>query len=354
MQQTDKMGNSLVHTCALLGRLKKVQYLAGIGADLKKKNNKGEKPIILAAQGGHMNVVEFLAGQGFDQNFDGLKLIRFLVQIPDEGAVKFFKANFHNDLLWPGALFDTVEGGGHIEFLEILWQQEHKLGEMEFDEGLVPIAAENGHALHLKKLIEYGSDCEDADRSGYPPLWLAAYNGHIPCMEILIDSKVSPNDAIDSYENSPLHAAVSNGKRDAVAFLIEKGADVNKRNASGETPIVYTAARGDLQMLELLLDNKASTESQGLIMLLGSLEKGHRQFAEFLLEKKISSANDVGFLDETSQSVLSGAMHCGLIDAVQFLLEHGADANDPSIRFDEDTDPKIIELIEEAKAKKLS
>jgi ankyrin repeat protein len=356
VQQTDKMGNSLVHTCALLGKLKKVQYLFSIGANLKKKNKKGEKPIILAAQGGHMNVVEFLFENcDFDQAFDATMLIRCLVQIPDERAVKFFKENLHNDFIaWPGKLYDTVEGGGHIDFLDFFWQQKAEQGEME---ELVSIAAENGHALHLKKLIEYGCDFHAPNASGYPPLWLASYNGHIPCIEILIDSGALPNDATDRYEDSPLHAAVSKGQYDAVAFLIEKGAEVNKGNDIGDRPIANTGARGDLKMLEFLLSKGASTKSQGFRLLLNSLERGHFDFAEFLLKNKISSADDVGyepFLSKTCQSVLWVALHYGLVDAVHFLLEHGADANDPSISLDEDTDPRIIKLIKEAKAKKLS
>ena len=67
---------------------------------------------------------------------------------------------------------------------------------------------------------------------------------------------------------SPLHCAVSNGKREIVRLLLEAGAQVNVRgHRSDRTPLFMAAEVGDLETARLLLQHGAKlnlTDQYGL------------------------------------------------------------------------------------------
>lgn len=58
----------------------------------------------------------------------------------------------------------------------------------------------------------------------------------------------------DSAKNSLLHRAARYGHSAVVKILIEKGADANKKNKFGMTPLHHAAVGGDLQVVEELLE----------------------------------------------------------------------------------------------------
>ena len=216
MQETDDKGTSLLHTFAYLGQLEEVKYLAKNGADIKKKNNDGEKPIISAAQGGHIDVVEFLFEKGgYDKMFDERKFLLPLVKIADERAVAFFKKHF-GGLKWPKLIIHTVKGGGHLGFLEFFLEQQQERSipgirlrsetilESEKHKSILT-ASKNGHSNHLKKLIEHEFSICVTNRHNFSPLWLAAYNGHISCIEVLMKAGASLNrDKINDTKNNEM------------------------------------------------------------------------------------------------------------------------------------------------------
>lgn len=55
-------------------------------------------------------------------------------------------------------------------------------------------------------------------------------------MDLLISKKCRKNPR-DSGGNTPLHLAVEEGHGDAVRFLLEQGADPDRSNNEGNTPL---------------------------------------------------------------------------------------------------------------------
>ena len=199
MQETNSKGDTLLHTFAYLGRLGKVKYLADSGANLKKNNNNGEKPIISAAQGGHIDVVEFLFQEGgYDKMFDERKFLVPLVKIADKRAVVFFKKHFSH-VIWPTLIVvHAVKGGGDLDFLELFLEQPRSIPGIRWmserqKKKAILTACKNGHADHLKKLIRHNFNIHVTNRAHFSPLWFAAYNGHIPCIEVLMKAGASLN-----------------------------------------------------------------------------------------------------------------------------------------------------------------
>ncbi len=74
------------------------------------------------------------------------------------------------------------------------------------------------------------------NRGGFTPLLYAAREGCIACAKHLIDGKADINLA-DPERTSPLVLALMNFHFDFAAYLIEAGADVDKWDFYGQTPL---------------------------------------------------------------------------------------------------------------------
>jgi ankyrin repeat protein len=84
----------------------------------------------------------------------------------------------------------------------------------------------------------------DSEWQGQTPIQLAAAGGFYEIAELLIEAGAAA-DARDAYGTTPLHEAVSRGRRelpkgrfkDVAELLLARDADVNARDEQGQTPL---------------------------------------------------------------------------------------------------------------------
>lgn len=146
---------------------------------------------------------------------------------------------------------------GKDELLSILLKQNVPLSHG--DPEPFHLAAENGHVNCLKLLLEHESSTShprrllDISRDGdqATATHLASFNGSTPALSFLINEGAN-TEAVDTYGRTPLHRAVSSCHIGAVKLLIAEGADVHCRDKVGQTPMHYTARDGFLDILLLL------------------------------------------------------------------------------------------------------
>lgn len=87
------------------------------------------------------------------------------------------------------------------------------------------------------------------------PLELAAWEGHVEVMRLLLEAGVDENAAnTDQYEMSPMHYAALNGHLEVVRFLVELGADKNQPSSTGETPLHFAASKGHFGLVRFLVE----------------------------------------------------------------------------------------------------
>ncbi|KAL6614239.1 hypothetical protein ACP70R_036509 [Stipagrostis hirtigluma subsp. patula] len=154
--------------------------------------------------------------------------------------------------------------------------------------------------------------------------------------------------ARDREGRTALHAAAAAGEAEAVAALVDMGADTAAADARGRTPLdvarekgyqevvdvlerwelVMTAARrGDLQSLESLLSKRAGVRGRdqyGLTALHLAAIKGHCDAIALLAG---SGCMDIECEDVEGHRPLHLAVEGGHGDAVELLLDMGADVN---------------------------
>lgn len=91
--------------------------------------------------------------------------------------------------------------------------------------------------------------------------------------------------AKNENENTPLQAAIANKQIELVAFLIEKGSDVNVIQSGGWTGLHEAALLGNEEIIVLLLKNGANKmieKNDGKTAYDIALEKGHEHLLHYL------------------------------------------------------------------------
>lgn len=263
------------------------------------------------------NVVRIQGQEIFDaiENND-LKKVKELT-VKDDSVLNF-KDNEGNTPLHYAAIFGLgtiveflLTNGANIDAVNI--QLNTPLYE----------AINNSHDEVSKLLINRGADIHKQNVIGNSPLHIAVQKNRKSIAEILIESGADI-ECKQMAQMTPLNlATLMTNDYDMVRLLIEKGADVNAKNKNGATPLVNAAENGYLDVIDLLLDNKADydTTNNGTIQILNfSAYKGALRLFKFALER---TENDL-FSDETKGKVLMrSALSGGSLEIVELLQEKG-------------------------------
>ena len=106
----------------------------------------------------------------------------------------------------------------------------------------------------VSTLLKRGFDGNTRDPNGLTGLHLASREKSLSAASALLGWSKINVELRTTTDESPLMFAALNGLLDLSKALIAKGADVNK---TGWTPLHYAATRGHLPVISLLLDNHA-------------------------------------------------------------------------------------------------
>lgn len=147
-----------------------------------------------------------------------------------------------------GALFLAIVG-------VVTWvalDQRRQVHEYQF-----MAAAAQGNVSRLTELLakvdvnaRFGGDGETA-------LHRSAARGHLQAVALLLDRGANVN-AVDDEGNTPLLAATYRSHVDVVAMLLKRGAFVNaQEKRHGFTPLLQAVAKNDKQLVQLLLAHGA-------------------------------------------------------------------------------------------------
>ena len=191
-------------------RLETTEILIGAGCDIHARNSAGETPVLAAARGGHITIIEYLLSSGALLPSDSLltaalctescktaKLIRFLVSL--EGI----------DVHAVAPDGDTVL---------------HRVAAFEDEDNCLE---------SLKLLLDLGCDPSLRNSRGETPLHISARKHHVLVVKYLLSQEVQlPSDVLltvasgDEYHMVPM-----------MRLLIREGADPRAVNHNGDTTL---------------------------------------------------------------------------------------------------------------------
>uniref|UniRef100_A0A3B0J6N8 Uncharacterized protein n=1 Tax=Wolbachia endosymbiont of Aleurodicus dispersus TaxID=1288877 RepID=A0A3B0J6N8_9RICK len=179
--------------------------------------------------------------------------------------------------------------------------------------------------------------------------------------EYIREGKTHTTNVINSKDrngNSPLSIAVSKQDLEMMGFLIENGADVNIEDFFRVPPIYYAVTKGTTEMIELLIDKKASISGyfsyagEKRTLVGWAIDENSPEKVEVLLKHGASPNSKFDFYDDSQDSCLHAAIRRDYKKIVELLVKYKADVNVQNERREtpiylaiSSKRPKIIKLL---------
>jgi ankyrin repeat protein len=285
------------------------------------------KCLHMAAQKGHLEIARLLLDYGADPNLDyGFANISGTFS-PLSSAIVAGQYEIAKLFCERGAN-TNVSGGKYYDnlFHESVATRETRFVQLMLEHGadvnsqsdrwqMAPlhVAADIGDAEKCELLIRYKGDVNARTPDGAPPLMFAAASGHYEVCDLLL-SKGAEFD---------IHVATALGQAAWVRRSLEGNSSLaNDRDKRlHRTPLFWAAERGNLEVLELLIQYKADVNARALPFThSGRVVTGPRVW-------NAGSENGNNDAGETPLHLAAGAGHAAIVRA---LLKEGAriDATD--------------------------
>jgi ankyrin repeat protein len=260
-----------------------IRLSLGYGADVNRRDEKKQTPLLLAMRQGSSKLVKILLENGADSNAKN-----------DNG-----KTSLH---MLSGHLMNEEDA---VDRARLLLEHGAEVNIRDND-NQTPLLLAMGRDLFklVRTLIEHGADAD------------AANNGSKTPLHILSESRTYD-------EGSALHL---------IWLLLENGVEVNRRDKNNQTPLLLAMRQGRSKLVRILLENGADSNAKNdhgktsLHMLSEYLMNGEGNavdHARLLLEH----GAEVDVRDNDNQTPLLLAMGRDWFKFAHILLEHGADAN---------------------------
>eukprot|EP00435_Cladocopium_sp_Y103_P072762 s30_g41.t1 len=169
-------------------------------------------------------------------------------------------------------------------------------------------AAEEGHLQCVELLLEAGARLDlQQELTGTAPLHLAAEQGHLAVVRLLLQRGADKDlarhvevvkllldvgadkDKASAVGATALHLAALNGHMEVVHLLLRAGVDRDKTSTAGATALHLAALNGHPDVLKVLLDHGAPCDvatATGKRPLHGAALYGHASVVRMLLEFK--------------------------------------------------------------------
>nr|XP_061789360.1 E3 ubiquitin-protein ligase HACE1-like isoform X2 [Nerophis lumbriciformis] len=139
---------------------------------------------------------------------------------------------------------------------------------------LLHIAANCGSVECLVLLLKRGANPNYQDISGCTPLHLAARNGQKKCMGKLLEY------------NADVNICNNEGLTATVLCLLDSGANINRPNVSGATPLYFACSHGQRDTAQILLSRGAKylADKNGITPLDLCVQGGYGETCEILIQ----------------------------------------------------------------------
>ena len=204
----NQLGTSAITEASIIGNAPIIKELLKAGADPNFKNPNGETPLMAAARSGKLEAAKALLDAGADVN-----------------ATETFGGQ--SAIMWAAAL-------SQADMVKYLASKDAKLNE-------------HGKINQWERKVIQEPRPKDMNKGGFTALHYAAREGCSACVEYLLKAGADP-DSEDPDRETPLLLALENLHFDTAAVLVNGGADLDKWDLFGRSPVYMAADVSTLPM----------------------------------------------------------------------------------------------------------
>ncbi|KAL0214443.1 hypothetical protein P9112_006627 [Eukaryota sp. TZLM1-RC] len=351
----DSSGNTPVHYLALNNDeelIKKFFKLYSFNCSLK--NEEDLSVLDITAKNANLSLLSFLienATSSDQKSQDSSALMHAARSGSDDCVLKLLKAgyspNFFNNEGFTPLLIALKCKFSNIVSLLLSFKVNVNVKDPD---QLTPLhyAISSGQGVVVNKLLVHGAALngkEAVDGDLTSPLHLAIKVRHDGIVQTLLQSKASTL-ARDSFGNTPLHLACSNGYSEAVPWIVQFGNKelINSKNNRGEFPLFLACKEGFIGIVEYLTNSNADCllkNMDGLTAGFVAVLNGRNQVLSYLIKHELIDVNDkylTGLNQESNyqsfevnsglvkgDTLLHAAIRQGFVETVQALIDHKAD-----------------------------
>ncbi|XP_067667462.1 ankyrin repeat domain-containing protein 50-like [Haliotis asinina] len=296
----------------------------------------GRTPVMLAAQGGHKILFEFLREKGCNMSL---------------------LDNMENNILHMACY------GGHIAIVKFVLSldivdinsREH------YGRTCVMIAAYRGRMDVLKYLVKQGGDVSLLDKTGDNILHIACRGGHVVMVKYIISQDIVDINskgrgarsvgmvaaqvgyrsifdlcacagcnltAVDAKGNNILHVAILGGHTRMVKHVLaQRHVNINSRGMNGKTPLIFAAFKGHKDVFDSILDeggDPSLVDKKGDNILHWVCRGGHVEMVKYVISQNFTDINSRGHYGMTPIMVVAFKGNRRVFDLV---LSKGADTS---------------------------
>ena len=332
----DADDNTCLHKIVRASCKEVIQTIIDLGADVNAINKYHETVLLIACMHGKIDAINVLLEAEADTNIteiDGHTCLhkavnancgtRVVQAIIDHGA----DVNAINKYNKTALLIACMDG--KIDAINVLLEAGADTNITETDGHTCLHKAVNANCDEqtVQAIIDHGADVNAINKDNETALLIACMNGQNDAINVLLKAGADTN-ITETDGHTCLHIAVNAncGKR-AVQAIIDHGADVNAINKDNETALLIACMDGKIDAINVLLEAGADTnitEPDGYTCLHKAVNANCDKRA---VQALIDHGADVNAINKDNETALLIACMHGKIDAINVLLEAGADTN---------------------------
>ncbi|PCG18899.1 ankyrin repeat domain-containing protein [Brachyspira sp. G79] len=285
--------SSLIPDAIEENNIEMVKYLISIGQDVNAQIFADgfwiNSPMKVAAQNGNIEIAKLLIDEGVNLNssddyigsaidygnYDIAKLLidndvfNLNTNTTIEQAIELAKKQKYYEMekLLSSEDSNNIDGydelmnavsKGDMKALEKLIKDDTDLNKQYDNITPLNLAAARNDKEMVKFLVEKGADINLEDGYGYTPLMKAIDYYNIGLAKNIIDLKPDLNAICSATGDTPLTYLVNakkyGGGADLCYYMIKNGADINKKNKEGNTPLMIAAASYNYGIVGVLVN----------------------------------------------------------------------------------------------------
>ncbi|XP_059176240.1 serine/threonine-protein phosphatase 6 regulatory ankyrin repeat subunit A-like [Physella acuta] len=218
----------------------------------------------------------------------------------------------------------------NIDMVEILLEAgaDPNVLDEHGDTPLLHVVTYNPGFPLIRLLVQYNSNVNLQNKHGQTPLMLAVVQGKIEIINLLLDHGAK---VVQKYNLglAAVQHAIFDRSMIRLGSLIRAGADISARNSRGETYLIQSVKRLELEMVDLLIKSGANVnaqDSEGKTALMYNTVTHHPWF-DRIGELLLSAGANVNIQDNNGETHLIQMVKSLRIDTVDLLIPFGADVN---------------------------